>query len=98
MTAVRDAAVVYDFARTDLAEARQSLRNIYGAEADARWRAVLDTAGLSGSETDPESFDRLVDAMLKADPVTALCGRALAIRSTTFTRLTQVRDAVATAA
>jgi len=94
MTAVRDAAVVYNFSRPDLAEAQESLRNIYGGQAEARWRSLLDSAGLSGAETDAEAFDRLVAAMLKADPVTALCGRALAIRSATFVRLSEVHEVV----
>jgi hypothetical protein len=91
-------AVVYNFARPDLAEAQQALRNLYGGQAEARWRSLLTTAGLTGSETDSEAFDRFVAAMLKADPVTALCGRALAIRSATFTHLSQVHAVVRAAA
>jgi len=98
MTAVRDAAVVYNFSRPDLAEAQESLRAVYGAQADERWRSVLDNAGLSGAETTAEAFDHVVAAMLRADPVTALCGRALAIRSATFVRLTEVHDVLHAAA
>jgi hypothetical protein len=98
MTAVHDAAVVYNFSRPDLAEAQESLRNLYGGQADARWRSLLDTAGLTGAETDAGAFDRLVAAMLAADPVTALCGRALAIRSATFANLSQVYAVVSEAA
>ena len=90
------AAVVYDFARPDLAEAQESLRNVFGAEAQARWRSLLDAAGVSGGE--PGAFDRVVAAMLKADPVTALCGRALAIRAATFAHLTDVHEVVRAAA
>ena len=91
-------AVVYNFSRPDLAEAQQSLRDLYGGQADARWRSLHTTAGLTGAETDTGAFDRLVSAMLKADPVTALCGRALAIRAATFVNLSQVYAVVRAAA
>ncbi|MFI5908551.1 hypothetical protein [Dactylosporangium sp. NPDC051541] len=84
----------YEMSRPDLAEARDSLHRLYGAGTEPLWADLLRTAQLSGRETDPESLDRLVAAMLAADPVTALCGRSLAIRAATFVRLTAVHDLI----
>jgi hypothetical protein len=80
----------YDLSRPDLSEARESLHRLYGAETGQLWNDLLRSAQLTGRETDPASLDKLVAAMLAADPVTALCGRSIAIRAATFTRLSAV--------
>jgi hypothetical protein len=77
----------YGLARPDLAEARESLRQVHGAAADDHWAALTTSAGLTGTETDSASFGRLIEAMLAADPVTALCGRALIIRGSAYVYL-----------
>ncbi|MFB9447002.1 hypothetical protein Dvina_25250 [Dactylosporangium vinaceum] len=84
----------YEMSRPDLTEAREALHNLYGAGAEQLWGDLLAKARLSGRESDPESLDRLVAAMLAADPVTALCGRSLAIRAATFVRLSAVHDLI----
>ncbi|GGJ79949.1 hypothetical protein GCM10010123_07260 [Pilimelia anulata] len=82
-----DAADPYGFPRPDLAEAHAALTRLYGGAAAGLWADLLRDAGLTGHETDPASFDRLVATMLAADPVTGLCGRALAIRAATYAHL-----------
>ncbi|GGM25829.1 hypothetical protein ACFFX1_16960 [Dactylosporangium sucinum] len=84
----------YEMSRPDLAEARESLRRLYGAGTDRLWADLLRAAQLTGRETDPAALERLITAMLGADPVTALCGRSLAIRATTFVRLSSVHDLI----
>jgi hypothetical protein len=84
----------YGFSRPDLAEAREAVRALFGSQADERWTTLIAGAGLSGSERDAEALDRLVGVMLAADPITALCGRALAIRATTYRHLAEANAIV----
>ncbi|MGI5241935.1 hypothetical protein [Dactylosporangium sp. CA-139066] len=84
----------YEMARPDLGEARAALHRLYGARTDQLWDDLLRAAQLTGRETEPAALERLVAAMLAADPVTALCGRSLAIRASTFVRLSAVHDLI----
>ncbi|MER7282760.1 hypothetical protein ABT369_50875 [Dactylosporangium sp. NPDC000244] len=84
----------YEMSRPDLAEARESLHRLYGAGTEQLWSDLLRQAQLTGRETDPAALERLIAAMLAADPVTALCGRSLAIRAATFVRLSAVHDLI----
>ena len=85
-----DTTDVYHLARPDIAEARDAVHRLYGSTAPALWKDLLAKARLSGSETDPASFDRLLTVMAEADPVTALCARSLKIRNDTHTHLSTV--------
>jgi hypothetical protein len=87
----------YDLSRPDLAEAREAVRRLYRGAADELWNNLLHESGLRGDETDDASFQRLIATMLAADPVIALCGRSLAIRATTFTRLSAAHDLIRSA-
>lgn len=79
---------LYGLAAPTLPDALAALTAVFGdAHADELWRKLLRNANLSGTETDASALDRLVETMRRADPVTALCARSLAIRSETFTRL-----------
>ena len=71
----------YNMQRPTLDAARTALRRLYGANADGVWTTLLVGAGLTGHETDQASFDRLVDRVRAADPVTKLCASSLTIRS-----------------
>jgi hypothetical protein len=87
----------YDLSRPDLAEARDAVQRLYRGAADELWADLLQRSRLRGDETDEASFDRLIATMLVADPVIALCGRSLAIRASTFTRLSTAHDLIRSA-
>jgi hypothetical protein len=87
----------YDLTRPDLAEAREAVQRLYRDAADELWGELLRKAGLRGDETDDASLQRLISTMLAADPVIALCGRSLAIRANTFTRLSAAHDLIKSA-
>lgn len=70
-----------------LASAHAALERLYGPHTEDIWRTLLFAAGLTGEETDPAAFGRIVVTMQAAEPVTRMCGRALAIRAAAFTRL-----------
>jgi hypothetical protein len=70
-----------------LADARLALERLYGPHLEDIWVTLLTRAGLTGTETDLVSFDRLVNVMTGSDPVTRMCGRGLQIRSATYSRL-----------
>ena len=70
-----------------LESAHEALRRLYGPHTEDLWKTLLFAAGLTGDETDAGSFGRMVVTMQAADGVTALCGRALAVRQDTFKRL-----------
>ncbi|GAA2640517.1 hypothetical protein [Paractinoplanes durhamensis] len=71
-----------------LESAHEALRRLYGPHTEDLWKTLLFSAGLTGDETDPGSFGRMVVSMQAATGVTQLCGRALAMRAATFKRLT----------
>jgi hypothetical protein len=77
----------YRLTRPDLAEAHAALQRLYRSETAAVWERLLRSARLTGRETDEQAFERLLAAMLAADPVTSLCGRGLAIRLDTYQHL-----------
>lgn len=87
-----NASALAGVVRPDLAEAQRAVERIYGAQAAGIWTGLLDSAGLDGTETEPESMDRLLDVMRSAAPVTALCGEALAIRIASHDRLAQAHS------
>ena len=74
----------YHMQRPDLAEAEAAVYRLYGHESAGRWQSLLAAARLTGHETEPDAVERVVEVMLAADPVTALCGRGLAIRIRTY--------------
>lgn len=83
----------YGLMEPSLPEAYAALRAVFGAPAaDDKWRDLLAAAGLDGSETTADALARIVDAMRSADPVTALCARALTIRAESYARLAANHD------
>lgn len=84
----------YGLPRPDLDEAHLALAEVYAEITDRVWHQLLRSAGLSGRETDPESLDRLIDAMKDCDPITALCGRSLAIRVASFDAIATDRELI----
>ncbi|MET3426545.1 hypothetical protein BJ973_005757 [Actinoplanes tereljensis] len=70
-----------------LESAHEALRRLYGPHTEDLWKTLLFSAGLTGAETDPGSFGRMVVSMQAADGVTGLCGRSLAMRAAAFKRL-----------
>ena len=74
-------------AKPTLADARTALGRLYGPHADDVWASLLRRAGLTGEETDLNSFDRLVSCMCSGEPITRICGRSLQLRSATYARL-----------
>jgi hypothetical protein len=74
--------------RPTLKTARTALERLYGPHIDDVWRTLLFRAGLTGNETDRNSFDHLVSCMATAEPITRLCARSLAVRAATYARLT----------
>ena len=83
----RDDPSPYRLSMPTLVEAREALQRLYGAGSEDVWQPLLQRAGLTGRETDEASLQRLLAVMAAADPVIALCGRALTIRATTYTHL-----------
>lgn len=77
----------YDLEQPTLAEARAALERLYGPHTGDIWQSLLARTGLQGTETDPVSFDRLVNCMNTAEPITRLCGRSLGIRAAAHRRL-----------
>lgn len=88
---------VFGLQRPGTSEARSSLERIYGGDADAKWRELLEDAGLTGLgalDADAE-FVRIVDAFLRSDdPIVGLCGQALKIRHETYRHLSSASDLI----
>ncbi|WP_433301990.1 hypothetical protein ACQP2F_07720 [Actinoplanes sp. CA-030573] len=72
-----------------LASAHAALERLYGPHTEDIWRTLLFSAGLTGEETGDAAFVRIVVTMQAADPITRLCGRALAVRAAAFARLSR---------
>ncbi|HET6484620.1 MAG TPA: hypothetical protein VFG35_31895 [Actinoplanes sp.] len=77
-----------------IADAHAAMTRLYGAQVDGIWAGVLAQASLRGSETGLADVKRLIAAMIAADPVTALCGRSLAIRLSAFEHLSIARTVI----
>jgi hypothetical protein len=77
----------YGLEQPTLADARAALGRLYGPHTGDVWHSLLARTGLSGTETDLVSFDRLVNSMNTAEPITRLCGRSLGIRAAAHRRL-----------
>ena len=96
-TSATDLTEAYRLRKPNLGEAKAALQRLYAHHSDTLWTALLARAGLTGSETDDASFQRLLAAMTQTDPVMALCARSLTIRATAYTHLatahTLIRDA-----
>jgi hypothetical protein len=75
--------------RPTLETAWAALHGLYGPHTADVWRTLLFSAGLSGSETDVTSLNRLIDCMKVGDPINQLCGHGLAVRFAAFARLQQ---------
>ncbi|GIM89022.1 hypothetical protein [Paractinoplanes toevensis] len=73
-----------------LASAHEALRRLYGPHTEDLWKTLLFSAGLTGAETDPGSFGRMVVSMQAAGGVTGQCGRSLAMRAAAYQRLAAV--------
>lgn len=84
----------YNLAPPTLGDAHAALQRLYGSRTDTIWQQLLATARISGHETDPDSFHRLVEAMRSSDPTTALCARSLAIRAATYTHLSAAHSLI----
>jgi len=82
----------YNLSRPDLAEARQTLAQLYGAAAPTICQRLLTKAGLTGQEVDPAALDRLIAVMLTDDPIISLCARSLAIRVSAFVHLSAAHE------
>jgi hypothetical protein len=82
----------YGLARPDLDEAHQALAEIYAEVTDQLWAKMLQKANLSGRETDAQALDRILELMKASDPITALCGRSLAIRVASFDAIATERE------
>ena len=95
ITGVPEGTGPYNLSRPTLDDARSALQRIFGSGADDQLRALLSRAGLTGHESDPASFDRLVEAMTAADPLTHLCARSLKIRAAAYTHLSAAQAAIA---
>jgi hypothetical protein len=85
-----DGGASYDLPRPDLTETREAIHQLYGPNGPQMWHTVIARAGLTGTETDPGSLDRLLTAMVEHDPVTALCAHGIRLRIETHTRLRAV--------
>ena len=77
----------YGLEQPTLAEALAALQRLYGPHTPNIWQSLLARTGLDGTESDPVSFDRLVNCMNTAEPITRLCGRSLGIRAAAHRRL-----------
>jgi HEAT repeat protein len=88
----------YGLPRPDLDEAHQALAEVYAEITDRIWVQLLETADLTGRETDPEALDRVIEAMKDCDPITALCARSLAIRVASFDAITTDRELIGSTA
>ncbi|MFG1607626.1 hypothetical protein [Actinoplanes sp. NPDC049265] len=84
----------YGVRRPDLAEAREALRRLYGADTATVWADLMRRSGLSGTESDPASLAKLIDAMAASDPILALCARSLRIRQAAHTHLSAARQLI----
>lgn len=101
--AVDDDLQVYGLTLPTLADARQGLLDAFADDPTVvpdLWSGLLAAAGLSasatGGATGLDAIERLVDAFCRhADPVVALCGRALRIRVSTYTHLLAARRSMA---
>jgi hypothetical protein len=80
-------AASHPLERPTLAEAHAALQRLYGPHVEDVWTSLLARAGLTGHEDDTTSFDRLVNGMCTAEPITRLCGRSLQMRATVYDRL-----------
>jgi hypothetical protein len=88
----RTATGAYQLARPTLDDAHTALCRLYGPHSGDIWKTLLARAGLTGQESDLDSFDRLVSFMHVAEPITQLCGRGLAVRSAAYRHLTAKQE------
>jgi hypothetical protein len=91
---LRPEPTVYGIARPTLAGTRAALATVSSGDVTSQWKALLARAGLTGSETDVESLQRLLATMTAAGGAVALCSRAQSIRLQCHIRLTAVHDMV----
>jgi hypothetical protein len=77
----------YGLEQPTLADACAALRRLYGPHMGDIWQNLLVRTGLDGTETDIVSFERLVNSMSTAEPITRLCGRSLGVRAAAYRRL-----------
>lgn len=93
---VPDRVAAYGLARPGWTEAQASLQRVFGPEAEANWRDLLATAGISQfGPVDDGAFARLLAAFgAHPHPVVRLCGRALGIRVESFRHLADAHELI----
>ncbi|GAA4609714.1 hypothetical protein BJY16_007467 [Actinoplanes octamycinicus] len=77
----------YGLRRPTMADAREAMHRVHGHTGRSAWARLLQTAGLSGTETSDDDLHRLLTAMTGLDPVSRLCAQALRIRLSSHTHL-----------
>ena len=87
MSAPGDSTSPYGLRRPTMTEAREAMHRVHGNTAPATWAHLLQTTGLTGTETGEDALQRLLTAMAALDPVSQLCAHALSIRLSSYTRL-----------
>ncbi|WP_305789735.1 hypothetical protein [Symbioplanes lichenis] len=85
---------VYGLSRPTIDETRAALAAVSGHGGTASWQQLLSASGLTGTETDVASLERLLATMTATGGVTAQCARAQTIRLVCHTRLSAVREMV----
>ena len=92
MTTTRHGSGTYGLDRPTLDDVRAALDRVHLGAAPRLWATLQASAGITGGGSaggaggDP--VDAMIAAMLAADPVTSLIGRALQIRTSSYDHLT----------
>ncbi|GIF02515.1 hypothetical protein [Actinoplanes siamensis] len=81
------AAGPYGLHRPTMADAREAMHRVHGHTGRSAWERLLQSAGMSGTETGDDALHRLLTAMAGLDPVSQLCAQALRIRLSSHTHL-----------
>jgi hypothetical protein len=92
MSTTPDDLSPYGLSCPTVGDAIAAIHRVHGADGSPIWARLLSQAGLAGGETDDESFERLLQAMTAADPISALCAHALRIRLTSYTQLAAAHE------
>ena len=71
---VSDTTSPYGLHRPTMTDAQEAMHRVHGHTGRSTWVRLLDAAGLTGTESDDASLQRLLTAMAGLDPVSRLWG------------------------
>lgn len=90
-----DTIASYGLIRPAMGDALVAVHRAHGRNAAKVWGQLLAAAGLAGHETSDAALDRLIDAMIRLDPLSRVVGRGLKVRIDTYANLATAQQNLA---